>query len=334
MEINGKIYIVGGKQKENAALLPEWYSLDEAVVYEIDWSNKYAKQVFSYKTPPEFLADEHSSITFKSSYYDKETKYMYLCTMTEVLIVTVPEFKVLHHISHPYFNDLHYVRPFGDNLLVVSTGLDLVIEVNYEGNVINCWSTIEKNTWERFDRNKDYRKVPTTKPHLSHPNYVSIYKDDIWITRFEQKDAVSLYNFDKRIPINIEKPHDGEIFFNHSFYTTVNGYVLIADPQTGQIKNEINLNNIQNPLKLNLGWCRGIYMISESIGFVGFTTIRETKYTDNLNWLEVTKSNIKRLNKKKTRIGLYNLKTQKLIDELNLENFGFNVLFSIIYVQD
>ena len=37
-------------------------------------------------------------------------------------------------------------------------------------------------TWERFDPEVDYRQVPTTKPHETHPNFVFIVEEDVWVT--------------------------------------------------------------------------------------------------------------------------------------------------------
>jgi len=329
----GKLFIIGGKQKEDAAVLPEWYNTEEAAIYEVDLESEEVKQVFAYTGDVQYKADESSAVTFKSGYFDKEKSLIYACTLTEVLVVSTIDFKIVNHISLPSFNDVHYVRPYKDNsLLVVSTGLDLLQQIDMNGKVLNEWDALrELPTWERFDKNTDYRKVSTTKPHKSHPNFVSVVNDKLWLTRFEQKDAICLDDL-KRIAIDIERPHDGYLYNSLLYYTTVNGYVVIADPNTAEIIDTIDLNGINNTYNLSLGWCRGITMLSEDIAVVGFTIIRKTKFKDNINWLKVAKKNLQRLTKKKTRIGVYDLKKKTLIKEINLENHGLNVLFSVLSI--
>ncbi len=329
-----KVYILGGRQKDNAASLPEWYNTEEGVIYELDLDSEDAKLVYSYKGRLECRAEEEASVTFKSGYFDKEKSLMYVCTLTEVLVLSIPDFSIKYHISLPIFNDLHYVRPFKEgSLLVVSTGLDLVVEVDFTGNILNEWSSLpDQDTWKRFDGSTDYRKVATTKPHLSHPNFVSLYKDEIWVTRFEQKDALCLSDISKRIPIDVERPHDGFLFNSLLYYTTVDGYVVIGDPERGSKVDAINLNSIGNPLNLALGWCRGLEVYTDEYVVVGFSTIRHTKFKNNLNWLNVAKKNLHRLAKKKTRVAVYDLKNKQLIKEINLEKQGINVLFSVLSI--
>lgn len=44
-------------------------------------------------------------------------------------------------------------------------------------------------------------KVLTTKPNISHPNFVFTIKNDVWVTRWLLKDAVCFNKQDKRIHI-------------------------------------------------------------------------------------------------------------------------------------
>ena len=69
-------------------------------------------------------------------------------------------------------------------VLVADTGLDLVVEVSLQGEVLREWSVLEDDTWQRFSRAIDYRKVPETKPHKSHPNHVFRLGDEITKSRF------------------------------------------------------------------------------------------------------------------------------------------------------
>ncbi|MEX0827630.1 MAG: hypothetical protein WD005_01630, partial [Haliea sp.] len=51
---------------------------------------------------------------------------------------------------------------------VVVTGLDTVIRVNATGKIVNEWSAVSGELpFERFDRDTDYRKIASTKPHTA-----------------------------------------------------------------------------------------------------------------------------------------------------------------------
>jgi hypothetical protein len=132
-------------------------------------------------------------------------------------------------VSLPCFNDLHHVAPSWDgNLLVVSTGLDLVLKINREGEVLNEWSVTGDDTWQRFSRSVDYRRVETTKPHGSHPNFVFEIGDEVWATRLKQCDAVCLNQPGKRMYIG-HQPHDGVVFGQYVYFTCVDGFVAIFE---------------------------------------------------------------------------------------------------------
>ena len=119
---------------------------------------------------------------------------MYLCTQTEVLICDFPSFAIRKIISLPFFNDLHHVAVALDGRLFVAvTGLDAVAELAPDGTLLRLQSVADGSVWDRFSKTVDYRKVATTKPHLSHPNFVFFLDGEPWVTRFQQCDAVPLY---------------------------------------------------------------------------------------------------------------------------------------------
>jgi hypothetical protein len=251
-----------------------------------------------------------------------------LKTSTEVLIYEVPLFKQTGYISLPCFNDLHHVRPTpAGTLLVVNTGLDMVIETTTQGKVLREWDALGGNPWQRFSREVDYRKVVTTKPHGSHPNYVFQVGEDIWVTRLEQKDAVCLTQPKRRIEIAIERPHDGIVYEESVYYTTVDGRIVIANLKSDRVEQVINLNEISNTHNLPLGWCRGLKILDRDHIIVGFTRLRRTKWRENIRWVKHHFGVPVRL--LPTRVSLYDLKHRKLCWEQNLEDIGMNVIFSI-----
>ena len=60
-----------------------------------------------YKTPLEFRAKENFSISFKSG--SIHNNKLYITTLTEVLIYSLPEYNLEERISLKLFNDLHHV---------------------------------------------------------------------------------------------------------------------------------------------------------------------------------------------------------------------------------
>lgn len=98
----------------------------------------------------------------------------------------------------------------------------------------------------------DYRKVFTTKPHQSHPNFVFHIGKNIWTTRCLQKDAICLTRPNQQIQIGGEKVHDGIVFGGSIYFTQVNGQVVTVDIHTLRVKKVFNLNNCTNTSN-NLG---------------------------------------------------------------------------------
>ena len=323
-------YVIGGQQKERR--VDEWRQYKQGLVVEVEAESGKAKTCLEYVSPPEVCPDDEASVLFKAA--TLEDGRLYLCTATEVMVYEVPAFKRVAYISLPCFNDLHHVRPTPEgNLLVASTGLDLVVEVTPEGRVLHEWSAVDEETWARFSRDTDYRKVPTTKPHLAHPNYVFRLGEDVWATRMQHKDAVCLTRPGARIDIGVQGPHDGIMRDGFIFFTTIDGHVVVVNQKTLKSEEVIDLNAIKRDggqgQPSALGWARGLMIESEGRIWVGFTRLRPTKFRENLSWVAhgFTKVHLP------TRIALYDVYNKSLIKEIDVEPFGVNAIFSIIEKQ-
>jgi hypothetical protein len=243
------------------------------------------------------------------------------------LIFQLPDFRRIGYVSLPCFNDLHHVTPAADgNLLAAVTGLDMVVKFSPAGEMLAEWSVLPEAPWSRFSRSTDYRLVETTKPHKSHPNFVFELGNEIWATRFHQRDAVCLTDMRKRIDIRVESPHDGLLFEGKLYFTTVDGRVLVADPATLQVERIVDLKQVDGQSSL-LGWCRGLLPIDRQRVWVGFTQIRKTRFRENVLWVR----NILRegMRERPSHIALYDIASMRLIEEFDLEAHGMNVIFSI-----
>lgn len=317
------LYVTGGQQK-NRIETDEWRQYGKGVIVRVSLDTDHAENCVEYVSPPEVCPEEEPSITFKSGAL--RGNKLYVCTSTEVLIYEVPTFKQTGYISLPCFNDLHHVYPTKEgNLLLANTGLDMVVEVTTDGEMLREWNVLGKNPWAQFSSKVDYRKVATTKPHKSHPNHVFKIGDQIWVTRFEQRDAVCLDSTDDRIKIDIQRPHDGTPYKGFIYFTTVDGHLVVANQQTLKVEEVINLRD-SNGDGVLLGWCRGLKIVDQTKIWIGFSRFRPTKFRENISWI---KNGFKAV-RKPTHIALYDLVKKERIREINLEPAGINTVFSIL----
>lgn len=320
----GTLYVTGGEQR-NARTMTEgemfWYKYHKGVVLEVDTVTGTVKTVAEYVSPPSVCAQEDPAILFKCG--TLVGNKLYVGTPTEVLTYDLPDFTHSGYVSLPCFNDVHHVRPSrGGHLLVASSGLDMVLEVTTTGDIVRAWDTMGQEPWTRFSRDVDYRVVSTTKPHASHPNHIFYVGDDLWATRFEQRDAICLTDPSKRIDIGIERVHDGHVYDGMIYFTTVNGFVIIVDSVTLQVVERIDLNAL-GPDDSILGWCRGLLLENGRL-WVGFSRLRLTKFRENVSW--VRRGFRRQL---PTRIACYDLASQRCLQEIELQRHGLDAVFSI-----
>ncbi len=331
-ESETRFYVVGGQQREGAFQLEEWRRHRRGLILEVAVEEGSCREMAQWVSPRAVVADDpNAAILFKAA--TRVGNRLYACTQTEVLIFRLPEFEQVGYLSLPSFNDVHHVRPTArGTLLVVSTGLDLVQEIepidDGDGRVVREWSALEEDPWQRFDRRTDYRRVPSTKPHAAHPNYLFEADGEFWVTRFEQKDARCLTAPGRAIDIGVERPHDGIVHGRRVYFTTVDGHVVIASLDRDRVERVVDLNRIVGS-DLALGWCRGIHVLEPDRVVVGFSRLRPTKIRQNLRWLKHrvglrgTPGNLP------SRIACFDLSTETLCWEHNVEEHGMSVVFSI-----
>ncbi|PID79127.1 hypothetical protein CSB20_11565 [bacterium DOLZORAL124_64_63] len=325
-----RFYVTGGRQRNDALNVEEWFSYGAASIYAFDDESGEVTHCLDYQSPPEVRpAEDQANVVFKAGSIDG--KNLLVCTQTEILEYSLPDCRLVKHLSHPWLNDAHHVmRRRNGNLLVANTGLDMVLELDPEGNAVADFTAIpEEDPWDRFDKSVDYRKVVTTKPHHCHPNYVFLYKDEMWISRFDQRDLLCLSDPSKRIDIGTEKTHDGNLLGNLVYCTTVNGWLFVSDLDTRQVVHRIDLNQITGSDKA-LGWCRGLHILDEKRVLVGFSRLRPSKIRENLRWVKFKMGMREKSGGLPTRVDCFNIETRKLEWTVDLEAKGMNAVFSIL----
>lgn len=319
------LYVLGARQR-NLLIRneKEWNLYEAALILQIDTKAKSVITVVEYKSPLEARPSEDASMIFKSGTLVGDV--LYACTSTEVLIFRLPEFQRIGYLSLPCFNDLHHVTPSTNGaLLIANTGLDMVVKVTRQGELRDAWDVLREPLWTRFSPAIDYRKVDTTKPHKSHPNFVFELDGQLWVTRFRQRDAFCL-DSGERIDIPTQFPHDGVLHGEYIYFTSVDGKVVIVNSCTRQVERIVDLQRIEGEKSL-LGWCRGLLLIDSSRIWVGFTRIRKTRFRENILWLR----NVfhEGMQEKPTHIALYDLANEQCLEEFDLEACGMNIVFSI-----
>ncbi|MGE5138180.1 MAG: hypothetical protein ACM3JD_01850, partial [Rudaea sp.] len=186
------LFIIGGKQRGDRSLSAgnqEWNGYEKGLIVQLDPATGKAFTRKEYGSPPPECRSSDGAVLFQAG--SMQGGRLYLCTQTEVMVYSLPELFQLAHISLPCFNDLHHVRPTPEgNILVANAGLEMVLEITFQGEILRTWNVLGEDPWGRFSQSVDYRGL-STKPHRAHPNYVFYVGDEIWATRFHQGDAIS-----------------------------------------------------------------------------------------------------------------------------------------------
>ncbi len=334
-----RLLLTGGKQRRNARAGGEWHAFQQAIALEIDTTTRAARTVLEYVTPSDACPREDPSIVFKCGSLVND--HAYLCTQTEILVCRLPDYKILTRVSLPHFNDLHHVawREDTRTFLVANTGLDMVMEITEDGRLGECWNTLGGDPWERFSPSVDYRTLATTKPHASHPNHVFMRGREVWVTRFVQRDAVSLTNGARRILIDAGGPHDGVCHGGSIYFTTTNGKIVEVDNGTSRVTRTVDLNRLAST-PAPLGWCRGIACDGYT-AWVGFSRLRPTRAQKNVDWARSTASRARSGFRSRrwygelpTRIACYDLERLEQVDEIELEQHDLNAIFSVLPMTD
>ena len=328
MKSSRALWIVGGEQRGVPHFAREWRLYRKALVLKAEGGR--LERVLEYQSPAEHCPDDSPSIVFKAA--SIKGNHAYLCTQTEILICDFPSFVIQKIISLPCFNDVHHVAVAPDGRLFVAvTGLDAVAELTPDGTLLRLTSVVGGSVWDRFSPTIDYRKMPTTKPHRAHPNFVFFLDGQPWVTRFEQRDAVPLdpkRNGTHVFRLGDEPVHDGYVAGGYIYFTTVDGYVLRFDLASGE-KQSFSLPAMAGSYRDRpLGWCRGILPLGERI-WVGFSRVRFTALRHNLDWVRRGFRQIERLPPAPTRIACYDLSASELVEQIELEEQAMNTIFSI-----
>jgi hypothetical protein len=302
-----KFIICGGKESTQKG---RNYDNAVAISFEVQDGNVKLTHKCEYQTPQASISPK-TDITFKASSIHEGA--LIAVTETEVVELSLSDLTISKVISHPSFNDLHHAIKDGDSYVVANTGLDSVSIYTPSENNIKHISTINGQKISRLNQNSDYRRVASTKPHFIHPNYLFKLNNELWVTRCDTMDAVSL-NSSKRIDIGSNLVHDGVIFKNSIYFTCVDGQIRIFDTQSLMLKHAVDLKEFVSDLN---GWCRGILPISTNLAVVGISKFRSSKRT------------VLNTNRSYARLLLIDLFNREVMWDLNISDLGIDAIFGI-----
>ncbi len=299
----------------------EGYVFVGARIEVLDWDKKESIGIVEYVPPPENLG-EGCSVRFTGGcpYRGK----WYQTSGTELVIYDPTDWTVERVISHPSFHDLHGISVVDDTMLIVNTGLEMLQFLSEEGEIVREVNMASVPTWERFDRNTDYRCVASTKPHEAHVNHAARIDGQWWVTRCVKKDAVNADNPEERIDIGVGNPHDGIIRGDFIYFTTTNAHLVIANLATRRVEEIIDLNKF-NPKGTKIGWCRGLEVEGDE-AYVGFTRVRQSKWS---GVFQVAKD-VYHGRKRNSHIERINLERKELIDSYDYESQGSSAIFTLM----
>jgi len=216
---------------------------------------------------------------------------------------------VIHQIKNGYckkildnnlFNDLHSISmSTKGNLIVVSTGIDSILEINHKNDSSVCWDWLAiehgynttPNGQTRFiDRKLDYRSALITTPeHTTHVNTAFNDREDrILATLFHQGELIEIDRKSKQSKVilkNLSSPHNIRSR-NNGFMisdTRANRVLLLDDKF--KIKKEIShdFNWIQDALEFWDGG-KAYYLIADSNNGRLVLTSHSGKIISSFKW--------------------------------------------------
>lgn len=322
------LLVSGGCLRKNGFELGEGKYYDKARLLKVNLLTGKTEILLSKESGGKHYPEEHPNLQFTAGCVDGG--FIWLPTDTEIYKLSYPDLKVIKIISHPFFHNIHSVHIIDQQLIVTSTGLDLVAFLTLDGEILRLANTEGKPVWHRFSEAIDYRLCYSTRPHDCHPNYVFKLDESFWVTRCKQQDAINLDNPGQHIPLtepeNRVSVHDGIVRKDKIYFTSVDGVIIVIDRATGVISEEINLIGIMDSDKL--GWARGLHIDAEDIAYVAFSRLRRTRLKEKLAW--AAKGELVKMAGMPACIIALDLKTRQVLSKTNVGKSVIDAIYNVM----
>ncbi|MCX5745636.1 MAG: hypothetical protein NT062_24435 [Proteobacteria bacterium] len=295
------LLVFGGRSHANPQQRPAWDRYEAAIILKI--RNGAVVNRFEY---PGWPLDREVGVSISFRAASVVGDFAYIPTGTQIVKFDIRTWKLVETYTNRFLNDVHHVTKIG---------------------------TIDEVVKRFGGADADFRKIPSTKPHNAHPNFVAAWDGEIWVTNWEAGRVESLQS-DRRYHVSEHRIHDGIPAFGSVWFTAVNGAVIKMSPSDGTIvTHELDgMKGSGSRGDKKLGWCRSIHPLGETDVLVGFSKLRETKLRDNLKWLGSKLLNKDFAVSEPTMIARYDLARKTETWRFDLDEHEMHAVFSIIPV--
>ena len=236
------------------------FDLGGAVIL-LEWKTKKVLKYLKLNTPAGIDIDLTSKKIFIS------------INGTDILILN-DKLNPIRSISNPFLNDIHSISLTNKGILVSSTGIDALIEIDLKGNMLFDWFAVEhgykkdpKGRERMIPKNIDHRAIsyPTMRhtTHLNSALYIGktkLYKETIICTLFHQGEVIAIDRSTKNFSTvikGLKKPHslDRIAFDLLMLSNTANNEIIIFN-RDFEIKKRVKIRDaewIQDAICLSNG---------------------------------------------------------------------------------
>lgn len=259
----------------------------------LNWEEKKIKKITPAETP---------------SGFDYDGRYLYVALGKGSIGIFSHDLVLRRTLSHPYFNDLHALNKTSNGLLVASTGLDTIIEIDNQGRTLFEWFATEhgfskdkKGRERKIDKQKSHRyiKYPTFQQTTHLNSAIEVGKT----CYYQNTTYCSLFHQGKVIAINKENGNWRKVLDSlhhpHSIYKAEYGF-MISDTENNRVILTDDNFKPKKIIPLELNRPKKIPVLSEH-------WIQDASFLPNKNLLVVDSNNCRLLE--------VNPETHTLIDE-------------------
>jgi len=250
---------------------------------EMSWPASNVLRTLSWESPPEAMSSSVADQEFTAASWTRDGLLLQP-THTEVLWIDPLTWTVVRRMSHPLMYSVHSAceRPDG-GVVVSAAGNQMVLCFDRTGRLEEALHLGEGSLSEAYPGVADFRRLhhDALKPHAFHPNHVSHWGGDLWVTCFETRAVHGLRT--GRIVELGGIPHDGRLREGLVWFTRVDGHVMALDPVNCEVVERYDLQALSGSRR-RLGWCRGVDVRGDTV-VVGMTTLRSTAHREVARWL-------------------------------------------------
>lgn len=194
-----------------------------------------------------------------------DTELLFVNSFKNEVLGISPKGKIEYCLRHPKFNALHSLLKVGDNFLVTSSGLDLILEIDSFGKEIFEWWAIDygfdqtpTGDIRKIDKSINHsKKIYPTIKQTTHINSVIPYEDTTFLaTLFHQGMLVKINKINKNFTILSDKLSNP-----HNVYKISNS-ILLSDTSHNQALIYDERFNVIKVIKNKFQWVQDTILLT------------------------------------------------------------------------